>query len=304
MNSHRLRAYFELFLTTLLWGIATPVIKFTLAGFTPLLFLTYRFGISSVVAISIEARNGFKFLKNKNTLLFLIVYGFLVSTVTLGLLFLGFDKTTAIDGTLITGTAPIFITIFGSIVLKEHVTLREKVGIVIAFVGTLITIIEPILKFNDGHGALEGNILVLMSVLVGAFTTIMTKKLLRENVSPITISNVSFIVGFLSLLPITLKYYSPAILISTLTGSSWPYILGLLYMALISGNLSYWLSNKAMKTIEVGEASVFTYLTPLFTTPLAVIWLHEKITIPFIIGAIVITIGVVIAEAKKSRAKI
>ncbi|PJA42810.1 EamA family transporter, partial [Candidatus Woesebacteria bacterium CG_4_9_14_3_um_filter_39_10] len=44
MNPHRLKAYILLLIVAVIWGIAGPVIKFTLGGFPPLLFLTYRFG--------------------------------------------------------------------------------------------------------------------------------------------------------------------------------------------------------------------------------------------------------------------
>ncbi|NTV79075.1 MAG: EamA family transporter [Clostridiales bacterium] len=40
---------------------------------------------------------------------------------------------------------------------------------------------------------------------------------------------------------------------------------------------------------------------PIFAAPLAVIWLGEKITPVFIIGAIIIAVGVFIAEVKKKR---
>ena len=72
-------------------------------------------------------------------------------------------------------------------------------------------------------------------------------------------------------------------------------------MAFLSGSLAYYLGNKAQKTIEIGDAAVFSYLYPIFSTPLAVLWLGEKITPMFIIGGIIITIGVVMAEIKKPR---
>ena len=72
-------------------------------------------------------------------------------------------------------------------------------------------------------------------------------------------------------------------------------------MALLSGSLAYYLSNKAQKSIEIGEASIFAYLYPIFSTPLAVIWLGEKITPMFTMGAVIIAIGVAIAEIKKRR---
>lgn len=75
--------------------------------------------------------------------------------------------------------------------------------------------------------------------------------------------------------------------------------MGVLYMALFSGSLAYYLSNKAQKTIEIGEQSLFSYLNPLFSIPLAVFWLGETITPLFIAGSVVVTAGVIIAETKK-----
>ena len=72
-------------------------------------------------------------------------------------------------------------------------------------------------------------------------------------------------------------------------------------MAIISGTFAFWLSNKAQKSIEIGEQSLFSYLYPLFSLPLAVIWLGEKVTSMHIIGGVIIVIGVAIAEVKKKR---
>ena len=72
-------------------------------------------------------------------------------------------------------------------------------------------------------------------------------------------------------------------------------------MAIISGNLAFYLSNKAQKSIEIGEQSLFSYLYPLFSLPLAVLWLGEKVTPIYIFGGIIIIIGVAIAEVKKKR---
>ena len=69
-------------------------------------------------------------------------------------------------------------------------------------------------------------------------------------------------------------------------------------MAVLSGTLAFYLANKAQKTIEVGEQSLFAYLYPVFSLPLAVLWLGEKITPVYVLGGIIIAIGVVIAEIK------
>jgi len=301
MNPYRLHAYTLLLIVSVIWGVAGVVIKFTLGSFDPLVFLTYRFAISSVASLLIALFLGVKLPTNKNIILLALLYGFLTTTVALGLLFFGFDETTAIDATLISATGPIFISFGGVIFLKEHVTLREKIGMGIAFVGTAITIFEPILRNGNGFSGLIGNILVFTSILVGVATAIFAKILLRNELHPLTATNLSFWIGFLTLAPLAFIIHTPEGIIGQIKSSPLPFHLGVFFMALISGNLAYTLWHKAQKTIEVGEVSVFAYLYPLFATPLAVVWLKEKITLPFLIGAGVIALGVIIAEFKKRR---
>lgn len=301
MNPHRLRAYTELLIVSIIWGVAAVVIKFTLSGFSPFVFLTYRFFIASLAALAFFAVRGFKFPKNPKLFLITVFYGFLVSTVSLGLLFLGTDKTTSIDANLISAMAPITIVVAGAIFLKEHITKKEKIGIAIALIGTLITVVEPLLRFNDGFAGLEGNLLILGSVLVATVTAIMAKKIMRDNVDPITITNISFITGFFTTLPIALLSTTPSELVNSILLTPFHFHLGVIFMALISGTLAYTLWHKAEKSIEVSEVGLFAYLYPVFGTPLSVIWLGEKVTLPFIVGAVIIALGVIIAEYKKKR---
>lgn len=299
MNPYRLHAYLLLLLVTVIWGVAGVVIKFTLGAFDPLVFLTYRFGVSSIASLLIALIIGFKLPTDKKVIWLALFYGFLTTTVALGLLFFGYDETTAIDATLISATGPIFISAGGVIFLREHITLREKVGMGIAFLGTAITILEPVLRNGNGSAGLIGNLLVFTSILVGVATAIFAKILLRKELHPVTATNLSFWIGFVTLAPLALIVHSPAGLIGQIKNSPLPFHLGVVFMALISGNLAYTLWHKAQKTIEVGEVSVFGYLYPVFATPLAVLWLRERITLPFLVGAGVITLGVIIAEFKK-----
>lgn len=300
MEPHRLRAYIILLFVYALWGISTPVIKFTLGGIDPLLFLFYRFLISTIAAVPIFIFTGFHFPKENRTRLNLILYGFLASPIALGLLFFGMQTTTALDSTLITLAAPLLISAAGVVYLKEHVTKREKVGMAIAFVGTIFTVLEPLAQAGGDGTKLSGNLLVFLYLLVTIIPSIQAKVLLRDNVSPSLMTSLSFIVGLAVVAPFAFIFHGTSGLITTIVNLPLPYYLGILYMALISGTLCYTLANEAQKTIEVGEASVFSYLYPIFTTPLAVFWLGEKITYQLIIGAIVITIGVIIAEVKNN----
>jgi drug/metabolite transporter (DMT)-like permease len=301
MNPARLKAYFLLLIVTIIWGVASPIIKFTLEGVGPIIFLTYRFAISTVVSIICFSIVGIHLPKKLSTLIWLLIYGFITSTVSLGLLFFGLKNTTVLDSSLITLIDPLLIALAGVYFLKEHITKMEKIGILIALAGTVLTIIEPLIQNHGNEIRFSGNLLIVGYVITTALGAVLAKKLLRQNVDALTLTSSSFIIGFITILPFALSQYSPIGIWKLVIGISPAYQAGVWFMALISGSLAYYLANKAQKTIEIGEQAVFGYLYPVFSTPLAVVWLGEKITPIFIIGAVIITLGVVIAEIKKRQ---
>ena len=296
MSSHRVKAYFYLILVAAIWGMAGPIIKYTLGGIEPLPFLTIRFFISSLIAVPLllfRKTNIFQKKHFKKALIF----SFLASTVALGLLFAGIERTTALNATFITLIGPLLIAAAGVLYLNEHITKREKVGILIAFIGSVFLILQPLLEYGLNSGQLLGNILVFGYLLANTVSVVYAKQNLREHVDPLDLTSLMFIVGFVTLFPITLFLYKGDFItqISTLDTSHY---LGILYMALISGSLAYYLWIKAQKTIEVGEAALFGYFKPIFATPLAIFWLGESFTPMFIFVTIIIITGVAVAEYK------
>lgn len=301
MTSYRLRAYFYLFLVSLIWGAATPIIKFTLGGISPLSFLVYRFFISAVFGVLVLLITKAHIPKPKENLPLILFYGFITTTVALGLLFLGLNKTTVLDAVLITAVSPLVTAVAGSIFFKETITTQEKVGILIAFTGTVFAIIEPVFRGKVDIAQLTGNFLVFGYLISSGVSSVLSKKLVRKDVKPLDLSNLSFIVGFLTILLLVPFEASFTKVTATISQLTIPFHLGVFYMALFSGTIAYALWIKGQKSIEISEAGIFAYLMPVFATPLAVVWLDEKVTPFFVIGAILITIGVFIAEYKRKR---
>lgn len=300
MNPARLRSYLMLLAVTVIWGIATPIIKFTLQGFDPAVFLAYRFSISTVLAIIIFAVFGLHIPKNKGALLLVLLYGFLNSVVSLGFLFFGMENTTVLETGLITLASPLIISTAGVYFLHEHVTKREKFGMGIAIIGTALTIIEPLIVNGHNNLKFSGNLLVFGYVISTVVTTLIVKNLLKKGVDALLMTNMSFIIGFVCFTAYVLYSGSLSSTYSILH-IPYPYHLGVAYMAIVSGTLAFYLNNRAQKSIEIGEASLFSYLLPLFSLPLAVLWLGEKITPTYLVGGVIIIIGVIIAEIKKKR---
>jgi len=302
MSSARKRAYLELLGVAVIWGAASPIIKYTLGGFSPAVFLTYRFFISAVIAVFFFLFTKTKLPRDRKTLVFLILTGFLLTTVDLGLLFLGTDKTSAVDSSLISSMAPITTAIAGVFFLKERITKREGWGLLIALTGTFITVASPIINGHKDFAGLEGNLLVFAHIMVGAAAAVLVKKIMRRGVDPAASTNLAFIVGFITILPFSISQ-----LVSTnmqvITAVPFSYHLGVVYMAVLSGTIAYILWHRAEKTIEIGEVGIFAYLYPIFGVPLSVLWLKENVDTPFLIGSAVIIIGVILAEYKRRPKK-
>lgn len=291
----RIKAYFYLIIVSVIWGVAGPVIKYTLSGISTLPFLTYRFALSSIVALV-----SFKFIKQRKLKIkewiTILIYSLSASTLSLYFLFVGLEKTTMLDTALITTFNPLLITIAGFLVFKDKITQREKTGILITLLGTIIAIIQPLIE-NENGMRLQGNIYVVLYLLTNTVAAILAKKLTKIDISPLFITNFSFIIGFLSLLPILI--HQNMNIWSIITNLELKYHLGVWFMALLSGNLAYTLWVKGQKSIEISEASLFSYLQPIFSTPLAILWLKEETNKTFFLGAFFIIIGVAIAETKK-----
>jgi len=295
MTKHRSRAYIYLVIVAIIWGVAAPVIKFTLQGITTLPFLAYRFTISAVLAVVYFLIKGFKF--PKGALVTSAFQGLIAYPLALGVLFLGLEKTTVLDVSLITLFGPLLLTLSGALFFRDHITKREKTGITIVFIGAILTTLYPI--FNSGGTyRLSGNLLILLFLVSDTGASLMAKKLTKKKVSALALTNLGFIIGALVLVPTAITTYGLTGFINQITTLPLKYHLGVFYMALLSGTLAYYLWILGQKSIEVSEAALFRYLSPLITVPLAVIWLGESITYHFVIGAVMVAIGVYVAEKK------
>ncbi|OGM75259.1 hypothetical protein A2382_03770 [Candidatus Woesebacteria bacterium RIFOXYB1_FULL_38_16] len=301
MSKRRVKAYLILLIPTIIWGIAGSVIKFTLSDFSPFIFLFYRFFYSALIAIFYFFYFRPKLPKDLTTWLQVIIYAAFGNVLALVFLFWGLNKSTVLDFTIIDAFGPIIVSIAGAVILNDRITRKEKLGITLAFAGIVFTIFKPLVTEGLAIERFLGNSIILAFVLLDSFGYILTKILVRKNVKAFTLSNLSFLLGFFLLAPLVLGYYGVDAVTSEIKSASFSAHLGVIFMAVFSGTLAYALWTLGQKAIEVSEAAVFRYLMPLISTPIAVLWLGEKITWQFLAGALVIFTGVSLAEYKKTK---
>ncbi|MCX8008834.1 MAG: DMT family transporter [Patescibacteria group bacterium] len=306
MNIQKVNPYILLLIVSMIWGIAGPVIKHTLAYFPTQTFLAYRFFLSSLPALAyfvIFPKNLPRTLPQKRHVL---IYSILTVVLGLGLLFAGFELTTSLSGTLIAATGPIFSIALGGILLREHITPHEIFGLFLAIVGSFLTVTPP-------HGSFEaeiigtamiGNTLILLSRVFDALGGVSMKIALKHGMKPAAMSHISFLIGWFVFFIVCIVHSKNAEdFLKTIIHAPIQAHLGVLYMAFISGTLGYTLFNTAVKRVELGNASLFSYLTVIWGSPFAILWLKESLTIQFLLGAGIITIGVMIAEWKQRTKK-
>jgi drug/metabolite transporter (DMT)-like permease len=296
------KAYLLLLFVTAIWGAAGPIGKYATDVFDPIIFLTYRFFLSSLVLVPLlflihpKSFHSLSSLPPKKLWL-LLLSSLLGSTVQLLILFWGFSLTTSLDGTLIGTTSPLMTTIAGYWFLKEHITTQTKVGIGIAFLGSVVIILQPLLQSGAlFSGSLTGNAIIFVSQIIWTIYLLLTKTELKEHFTPIFMTTLMFFVGFVSMSGIAILTHSPYQILSSLQSGPPIAHFSVFYMALLSGALAYFLYAQAQRTVSVSKANLFTYLSPFFAAPLAYFWLHEPITTYLVIGTIITSIGVFIAE--------
>lgn len=299
----RLKAYLLLLLTAIIWGIASPVIKYTVAQISPFAFLFYRFLITTVVFLPAFVIIAKREKETLSSLLKIAPLGFLGVTLTLSLIFMGIEKTTALDASVLVALAPIFICVAGVLFLKEKLTKIERVGITLAFAGTIVMIAQPLIEGGIfARENLIGNLLIILSDLAWTAYVILSKEEFKKH-SPYVITATSFFTGLVTIAPLALAEqggklydYQELILSSGAIG-------GVLYMSLLSSVVAYLTFQLGLKAVEASEATLFAYLQPIFAAPLAVFWLGEKITPAFLIGVFIIAWGVFLAEYRPGIAR-
>lgn len=297
----RFKAYFELFLVSLIWGAAAVVIKLTLKGIDPFPFMTYRFFISGIIGL-FSLPYFISLLKTKKSALLplVLIQSVFGTTLALGSLFLGLDRTNALSLSLSTLIVPVLMAVLGMRIFHDHLSHKMKIGAGIAIVGVLIGLVAPAFS-KSMDSQLIGNLFVVGYVVFDVAASIALKKLVKSGFSPIHLTQISFLIGFITSLPITLSLMPVNELVNTVVTLPFKYHLGVLYMAIISGSIAFTLRAKAQKTLTVTEVGFFAYLTPMITGFLAVLVLGETLSPLFIVGAAFVFTGVAYAEWRKYK---
>lgn len=287
-------AILALICSTIIWGAAAPIFKWSLENI-PLFSLAFlRFGIATFIILPFVFRKLAIDAGDWGKVLRIGLWG-----VTLNVFFFlaGLKFTLAINAAIITAVIPIFTMVAATVLLKEKITTNLIFSSMVALLGVVVLFGQSL--FQQGISFhFFGNLLLMLSAWAWVGYEVDSKKLFAKY-SPIVLTFYTFLVGAHTFLPFAVAEF--------LTNPTWPQhlefkgLFGIAYGAVLSSAAAYFLWQWGLSKISATEASLFFHLNPISGILVSVILLGEQLTIPFIIGSLLIFSAVAVAEYPRYR---
>ena len=270
-----------------IWGGMYVVSKVVLEVIPPFTLLNIRLllGILCLGSI-ILLKRGFRVTRKQVGVILLV--GILGFGISLGFQFTGTKLSSAANAALVTSASPVFILLFGALILQERVTSARLSALVLASIGVLI-VVDPRAALYGGKAAI-GNVLLLAAAITwGLYSVLIKKSSMGLNI--IEVSTFALIGGWVFSLPLMFSEMKSES-IGTLT---LPIILGVLYLGIIATALAMYLWNKSLDILEAGLVSLLFFAQPVVGVALGALLLGDVLNTGFWVGAAMIGLGLLIA---------
>ena len=282
------------FLTALAWSGSWITGKLAVGSAPPLEISTARFVIAAavlaVIAIGTRTRLG------GGSLWPVVIAGILGYCAYNAFVFVGLTMAPASDGALIVPTTIPVLTALAASFIGERLTPTKLAGFVLATIGAALVIAAGQTGDEISSRRLVGDLLMLLGASCWAVYTVLGTIALRTR-SPIAIVTIAAPIGALCLIPLGFfeKGYADVPAWST---AVW---LNVLYLALVGSVASFILFYWVVRRVGAGVAAMTSYLVPVVTLVMTVVFLGDRPQPLQLVGGVVILAGVRVATLRLSR---
>lgn len=285
-------AYVGLVLTPLFWAGNAVVARGTVDAIPPLSMAFWRW----VIALAILLPFGLPGIWCHRQIIRQRLGSMLaLATFSVGafnsLLYLAASTTTATNIALINATIPIFVALMSWLLLSDRTRPIQALGIALAVTGIVTVVARGDLAVLTGLQAQPGDLIMVAAVFSWGLFSV----LLRRQAVPLpalTFLTTQILLGVLVILPF---YLTDLLAFSGGFELSGTTLAPLLYFAIFPGILAYAFWNHGVHAIGPSRAAIFMYLTPVFASILAGIFLGETLGRFHVIGGLLILSGLILA---------
>ena len=279
-------------LFSILWSSASVATKFGVRSAAPLILANVRFFIAGILLLTFSyllSKDKSYRLPNKKEWKQLALFGFLNTTLYLGLYVYAMKFTAAGIGSLAVSINPLIIVLLSSWWLKRHPRPEEWLGIILGMAGVGVAT-YPLLA--DSFTTIEGITLLLVSMIAVSAASVYYATVQWE-LPNLLINGWQVFLGGVFLLPATLLFADFSA--TVWDGTFWYPVLWLSLAVSIVG-LICWFYLLRLDTVK---ASLWHFLCPLFGFFFAWWLMGEPVTIYTVIGTILVIAGLYAGQRRK-----
>ena len=289
-------AYLGLVLTPLFWAGNAVVAKGVVGEIPPMSMSFWRwiialaillpFGLPGVIRQRLVIRQHWKSM--------LALATFSVGAFN-SLLYLATLTTSATNIALINATIPIMVALLAWLILGDRTRPIQAIGIALAIAGIATVVAKGDLSTLTQLKAQAGDLIMVLAVSSWGLFSV----LLRRQAVPLpalTFLTVQIAFGAAVIFPF---YLADLLFISGGFDLNRSTALPMMYVAIFPGILAYACWNHGVHRIGPSKAAIFMYLTPVFASVLAGIFLGERLGSFHIMGGLLILAGLVLATRSR-----
>jgi drug/metabolite transporter (DMT)-like permease len=275
-----------------IWGVMYVVSKVLLDIIPPFTLIACRLLLGSVtLAVVIAWRH--RTIISATHFWKIFGVGIIGYGISLGFQFVGTKLSTAANGSLVTCATPMFVLPIAWALLHERITTTRLVALIISTIG-VIAVLDPREVGLNAH-LFWGNVALIAAALTWALYSVLVRFVTRD-VDILTVSLVAFLGG----LPIAIPAASYELLTVGIGRIDVGVVLGVLFLGVIATALAMFLWNQAFALVEASRASLTFFSQPVVGTLLGWHFLHETISPLFLVGGLLIAVGLVMVSRDSS----
>ena len=269
-----------------IWGGMYVVVKVVVDIVPPLELVWLRYVIALFALLLIGAVTKQSWHVAKRDWLLIILIGFIGNTISIVTQEVGTMLSTAQMGAILTSTTPAFMVLFARMILKEKITAKKAISVVLATVGVCVIVGTTQIDPSNQLGGLS----LIIAALTWSLMSVLVKRVPGEY-SQIVVTSYSILVAIAVLTPFTIGRFTKLDFQAIMQPSIWG---GLLYLGVISTACGFLLWNRGLQKLNASSGGLFFFFQPIVGTFLGWLLLGEQIGLSFWMGTTFIFIGVLL----------
>ncbi|MCM3745391.1 DMT family transporter [Sporosarcina luteola] len=269
---------FLVVLTTSLMGSAFTIGKIGLSYATPIMLVALRFLLAgSLMAIIVKCLR-IPYPKRASDWLKIALIGFFQTAAVMGCIFVSLRTITAGQSSILTFTNPLLVVLFGTLFMKMSYSLRQWFGVILGFIGVLITLGAQVdLRIGTLYG--------FLSAISWAIGTLLIKKW-GTQINTWVLTAYQMLFGGLILFVGSFLLEDPSFQITPVS------VAILVWLAIMASIVQFAVWFYLLQKGDPGKTSAFLFLAPFFGVLTGWLLLDEMISWNVILGGGCIFIGI------------